>query len=264
MYIDNFTIGADPELFIINSKTGKVVSSIGIIPGVKGDPYVDETMPNGFGLETDNILAEFNIPPCRTKEQFITNIEWMKNYIRDFVKKTNQDYDIKCSASEIVDEDQLQSDEAKLFGCSVDYNAYTRKPNPKPKGETTNLRSAGCHIHFGYNGFNTNTSLQLIKLFDLYVGVPSILIDDDIRRRNLYGKAGAFRLTSYGCEARILSSYMMSTPELIGWIWDHVIRMINRFNDGIINFDEESTINAINNSDKKLAEAICKKYKIPL
>ena len=43
----------------------------------------------------------------------------------------------------IVDEDQLQSPEAKLFGCSVDYNAYTEEPNPKPNGECTNLRSAG-------------------------------------------------------------------------------------------------------------------------
>ena len=65
MLVRNITIGADPELFIIDSKTGKVVSSIGLIPGVKGEPYVGEDMPNGFGLETDNILAEFNIPPVK-------------------------------------------------------------------------------------------------------------------------------------------------------------------------------------------------------
>lgn len=27
--------------------------------------------------------------------------------------------------------------------CSVDYNVYTEAANPKPKGEATNLRSAG-------------------------------------------------------------------------------------------------------------------------
>ena len=27
--------------------------------------------------------------------------------------------------------------------CSVDYNAYTEGPNPKPQGETTDLRSTG-------------------------------------------------------------------------------------------------------------------------
>jgi len=260
----NVTIGADPELFIINSKTGKVVSSIGLIPGVKGDPYVDECMPRGFGLETDNILAEFNIPPCRTKEEFVNSIEWMKNYIRSFVQAKNPDYDIKCSASEIVDDDQLQSSEAKLFGCSVDYNAYTEDANPKPKGETTNLRSAGCHIHCGYDNYNPKTSLDLIKLFDLYLGVPSILIDGDDRRRKLYGKAGAFRLTSYGFEYRVLSSYMMSSVKNIERMWTWIDNALYAFNHGLFCKDQHAVIEAINKSDKKIAEAICKKYNIAI
>ncbi len=45
MSIKDITIGADPELFIINKKTGKVVSSIGLIPGEKGNPWVGEDMP---------------------------------------------------------------------------------------------------------------------------------------------------------------------------------------------------------------------------
>lgn len=114
--IRKFTIGADPELFIINEKTGKVVSSIGIIPGVKGEPYVGDDMPEGFGLETDNILAEFNIPPVTCCEGFINALNYMKDYIKAYVKKINPDYGIKCSAYEIVDEDQLQSEEAQLFG----------------------------------------------------------------------------------------------------------------------------------------------------
>lgn len=143
MIIENFTIGADPELFIINSKTGDVVSSIGLIPGEKGNPYRSIDMPEGYGLETDNILAEFNIPPVTTKEEFIMTITYMKNYIKKFIKAKNSNLDILCKASMVVNEDQLQSPEAKLFGCSVDYNAYTEEPNPKPEGERTNLRSAG-------------------------------------------------------------------------------------------------------------------------
>lgn len=141
--IRKFTIGADPELFIINEKTGKVVSSIGLIPGEKGAPYVSEDMPKGFGLETDNILAEFNIPPVTNCEGFINAMNYMKDYITAYVKKVNPDYGIKCSAYEIVDEDQLQSDQAKEFGCDVDYNCYTEAPNPKPEGALTNGRSAG-------------------------------------------------------------------------------------------------------------------------
>ena len=143
MRINKFTLGADPELFIINSKTNKVVSSVGLIPGIKDNPYRAADMPKGFGIEIDNILAEFNIPPCKTLNEWINNIEYMKDYIRSFVKRINSDYDIKCSAYEEVDEDQLQTPEAQLFGCDPDYNAYTMKANPKPNAKGKNGRSAG-------------------------------------------------------------------------------------------------------------------------
>lgn len=114
--IRNITIGADPELFIINEKTGKVVSSVGLIPGKKGDPWVSDDMPTGFGLETDNILAEFNIPPVRDKESFINNIEYMKEYIKKFVKEKDPDLGILCKASMTVDKKELKSKQAKEFG----------------------------------------------------------------------------------------------------------------------------------------------------
>lgn len=144
--IENVTIGADPEMFIIDTKKNKVISSIGIIPGEKGDPWRDDSWPEGFGLEIDNILAEFNIPPVTTKEDFIANMNFMKNYIRKFVKRVNPDFDILCTASKMVDADQLEDPEALILGCSIDYNAYTEGPNPKPNGEATNLRSAGQNM----------------------------------------------------------------------------------------------------------------------
>ena len=143
MRIDNVTIGADPELFIINEKTKKVVSSIGLIPGEKGNPYVAVDMPNGFGLETDNILAEFNIPPVKDRVSFINNIEYMKAYIDKFVKNIDPNLGILCAASKVVDASQLKSPQALMFGCQSDYNAYTEEVNPKPEGGKTNIRSAG-------------------------------------------------------------------------------------------------------------------------
>ena len=192
MRLRNITVGADPELFIVNEKTGKVVSSIGIIPGEKGNAWKSDDMPEGFGIEVDNILGEFNIPPCKTKEEFINNIEYMKDYIDRFVKEKNPDLGIQCIASREVDEDQLQSDEAKLFGCSPDFNAYTEMENEKPDGESTNLRSAGFHIHIGYDNNDIDTSVQLVKYLDLYLGVPAVIDDPDKKRRSLYGKAGSF------------------------------------------------------------------------
>lgn len=262
MMLENITIGADPELFIINTKTGKVVSSIGLIPGLKGEPYRSDDMPEGFGLEIDNILAEFNIPPVRTREDFIKAIEYMKDYIRKFVKAKNKDLDILCTPSMMVDEDQLQSPEAKLFGCSVDYNAYTQAPNPKPQGERTNLRSAGFHIHIGYNDCNVDTSLTLIKHLDAQLGVPSVIMDTDTRRRSLYGKAGCFRLTPYGLEYRVLSSYFLSSKETLGWVWDRVMAAIEAYHEGLSLPDPEKVQKAINTSDVELAEKITQAYSV--
>lgn len=259
--IDNITIGADPELFIVDKTNNKVISSVGLIPGKKGEPYVADNMPKGFGIEIDNILGEFNIPPTSSKEGFVNNIEYMKNYIDDFIKSKNPNYTIQCIASRMVDDDQLTSPEAREFGCSIDYNAYTRRANPKPKGTSTNLRSAGFHIHVGYDHPSVNLSLNLIKLFDIYLGIPSILIDKDTKRRSLYGKAGAFRLTKYGFEYRTLSSYLMSKKEYLTLIWDLMARaFIGDYSPS--DFDQDKVQYIINNSDSNLAKEFLRETRI--
>lgn len=262
MRLNNITIGADPELFIINEKTDKVVSAIGLIPGEKGNPWRGDDMQEGFGLETDNILAEFNIPPVSRKIDFIDSINYMKSYIDKFVKNIDPDLGIKCIASQVVPKRELQSKQAKEFGCSIDYNVYTEGANPKPKGTSTNIRVAGMHIHCGYTGNNIDTSLDLIKYFDAYIGVPSVLKDSDTARRSLYGKAGCFRLTSYGFEYRTLSSYMMSSDELLSFVWDQIIKAIDAFREGMPLPYEADVINAIDNSDVEKAKYLIKKYRL--
>jgi hypothetical protein len=259
MRLYEYTVGADPELFIINSKTNKVVSSIGIIPGVKDNPYVGEDMPQGFGLETDNILAEFNIPPCHNITEWVNHIEYMKEYIRHFVQNINPDYDIKCSAYEEVDEDQLQSKEARILGCDQDYNVYTMKPNPKPNAKQ-NGRSAGFHVHLGYPNHNIETSLLLIKYFDAFLGLTSLLYDKDARRRNLYGKAGAFRLQPWGFEYRSLSSAMMADKKRIEFVFKQLQSALYAFNKQRSIPEYSITTTAINNSDEDLAKKLIDKY----
>jgi hypothetical protein len=258
----NVTIGADPELFIVNEKTGTVVSSIGIIPGEKGNPWRSDDMPEGFGIEIDNILAEFNIPPVTTKEGFVNNIQYMKGYINKFVKNINPDLGILCSASQMVPTDQLKSKEARMFGCDPDYNVYTESENPRPKGNSTNLRSAGFHIHVGYDDYNIETSTMLIRYLDAYLGIPSVIMDPDTRRRSLYGKAGSFRLTDYGCEWRILSSAMMKDVSTLEAVWNGIKRSINALNNFKPLPSSDEVITCINGSDANLAKELIRKYNL--
>lgn len=146
--------------------------------------------------------------------------------------------------------------------CDVDFNVYTEDANPKPKGNRTNLRSAGLHIHCGYDNNNIDTSLELVKYLDLYLGVPSVLKDPDTKRRSLYGKAGCFRLTSYGVEYRVLSSAMMKDVESIQFVWRQIEKAINAYNSGEDLGNPDCVVNAINNSDKELAEKLIKSYKL--
>ena len=86
------------------------------------------------------------------------------------------------------------------------------------------------HIPIGYLSPNVNDSIELIKYMDQYVGLYSIIVDNDNRRRSLYGKAGCFRLTSYGVEYRTLSGYMLSNNVLLNNIYNLTMMAIEAFN----------------------------------
>lgn len=249
-----FTLGADPEMFIVDtSQNNKVISSLGIIPGKKGRPWADNFWKAGFGLETDNILVEYNIPPAQTKEDFISNIEFMQEYIRKFVKRINENYDVQCVASREIEPDQLLHPEALLFGCDPDYNAYTLNINPKPEGERGLLRSAGAHIHFGVKGIKEKDLIDIIKLCDYYLGVASIVVDSDTKRRTLYGKAGSFRMQPWGIEYRSLSSFMFGSREMLELVWKGVSCVIEKLESKSFKDDTFDNIESIINTNNNIS-----------
>lgn len=222
MYLNkNYTIGADPEIFLYNIKTKKIVSAIDKIPGQKEAPYT-EGLPEGYGLQTDNVLAEFNIPPVRSEEDFVKNIEFMKNIIRNKAKDIDSDFDVLCVASSKVPLTELKHPQAKRFGCDPDYCLYTQTQNYISRNPRSTLRSGGFHIHIGYPEHNIDTSLEMLRYVDAIVGLASILYDTDMERRKLYGKAGCFRLTSYGFEYRTLSSYWLGNESRLRFIYKQI------------------------------------------
>lgn len=115
------------------------------------------------------------------------------------------------------------------------------------------------HIHFGYDKPNTNTSIQLIKYFDLCCGVPSVLYDRDTFRRTLYGQAGAFRLCAYGVEARTLSSEMLN-DQYLGLMYDQAQLAIEMLNDGLPLPESDLIQRCINTSNEVLARHILDLY----
>ena len=60
-----FTIGADPEFFLMKNK--KYVSAVGMIGGSKNEPLALDK--EGFAILEDNVSVEFNIAPCHNHEE---------------------------------------------------------------------------------------------------------------------------------------------------------------------------------------------------
>lgn len=212
-----FSIGADPEIFVI--KNGQAISAHGLIPGTKKEPF---KLPNGAG-QVDGMALEFNINPSPVSDfdSFNHNVV---DTVRELKTLANQG-EVKgitfAKRVSVMDfgEEYLaeQPEEAKELGCDPDYDAYTMKANPRPDGTRT-FRTAAGHIHVGWgadipveNEEHMEICASFVKMLDATVGMLMTYMDREPRRRELYGKAGAFRVKSYGVEYRTPSN---------AWIWN--------------------------------------------
>ena len=218
-----FTIGCDPEIFL--TKRGKAVSAHGMIPGDKKNPH---PVPNG-AIQVDGLAVEFNTAPVPLADfaSFNENICRVLHELKAAVKKTDADVSFALVPTMDFDPEYLaaQPDEAKELGCDPDYSAYTLKPNPRPNGEVP-FRTASGHIHVGWGAdipVDNQEHLQIcadfVKMLDATVGLFMTDLDRDPRRRELYGKAGAFRPKPYGVEYRTPSNVWLRSKATRKMVW---------------------------------------------
>lgn len=111
MKIKNWLIGSDIEWFIKNEK-GEVVSAEGLIKGTKSEPFCFNPANKGFSTSLDNVLYEGNIPPTNNKQEFIDNIDYLKNYMNSSLPNG---YSIYESACENLDKKYI-TEQAKVSG----------------------------------------------------------------------------------------------------------------------------------------------------
>lgn len=210
-------LGTDPEVFL-QDKSGKHISVTGFIKAGKLEPLQIPDMPEGFTLQEDNVALEYGIPPASSAKEFYDHIQAVMQRSRAWIP--NLDFSkVSCT---IFEDDQLQHPLTRVFGCEPDYNAWTGEENPKPNPPHPGMRSAGGHIH-------VETDLDPIKVvraMDHFLGVPSVLMDTGKDRKQLYGKAGAFRKKSYGVEYRTLSNFWIFDRRLTEWVWEQTARAL--------------------------------------
>lgn len=266
---DEVLVGSDFEMFIEDTNTGDIVSAIPFLSGTKQNP--EKTDKSGCCTQHDGVLAECNVPPVKLNEGdlFIDNVKYVKDYIKDnLIKKSN--LRLICCATASLPDEQLLDPEANQIGCDSDYNAWKdAEINDKPDKFPGTLRTTGGHFHFSYPNADIDTSINLMKLFDTFVSVPFVLIDKDTKRRELYGKAGSFRLQNWenaqGFEARTLSGFCFNNDDYLNYIFNQLNQMFDYYNDNSmeeIEKDSDKIVECINTINEELALELCKKYNI--
>jgi hypothetical protein len=207
-----FTIGTDPEFFIHDTK--KFVSAIGRVPGSKEEPC-----PTSFGnIHADNVALELNVNPADSSTAFVSNMKESMQFADELV--TSQGCTIRKEHFAEFEEDELKDPMAKFAGCDPDWNAYSLTINNPPCLYSTNYRSAGGHIHIGCE-IQRSDIPDLVKMLDLLITVPMLKYEQK-GRRNLYGKAGSFRVKPYGLEYRTPSNLWAFSSAGIEWVYDKV------------------------------------------
>lgn len=227
-----YVAGADPELMVVNPE-GALTSAIPLIKGTKKKPQ----KVKGGHVQRDNVMAEFNVKPAHSSDEFEENIRVVLGSLAKLLKPNR----LAIQAYAEFPEDALEHPEARVFGCDPDYCAW-----PDPEGillmntvpshkALEPYRSAGGHFHIGYKKETEEMlrddfgKIEVVKMLDIFQGIPSVLLDPDPtapQRRALYGTAGAHRPKEYGVEYRALGNFWLRAPELVHLMYELAHRAV--------------------------------------
>lgn len=255
------SVGADPEVICMDM-SGKVKSVINHLGGSKEEPRPVK----GGAVQEDNVLAEFNIEPANCASSFDRGISTVMHEM----SKLLPHFQLSKLASAHFDMDELfdGGEKALSFGCSPDMNVYTMEYNRISEEVHPELRTAGGHVHVGLNEVANDHVINSVKMLDLFLGIPSVLFDQDRERKELYGKAGSFRFKDYGLEYRTLSNFWIFEEILRKWVYENTCRAIENVCN-ITNLfkkvgGEEVARTTINEGDKDRAHSIINEIGIPI
>lgn len=218
------TIGADPEFFIREADTGLSIPVCGLLGGTKEKP-----IPVGaYGVQEDNVMCEYNIPPVTDVARFARHIREGRAAVMERLGVTYPGrYDTDLAPSRLFSHAALDSAQARVFGCSPDFDAYAmgaphRRFIPEElEEERGGWRFAGGHVHIGYHEVQSFDVPPYVaaQFADVFIGLTALEHDKQGKRREYYGTPGRYRPTSYGIEYRTLSNawtYTIPASERVG------------------------------------------------
>ena len=194
-FVDNITLGCDPEFYIFDRGMGTVL---------KAGIYLGQSRKNLIGCDGDGILAEIRPRPSQDEDILTRHI-----------------YDLLMEAATRV-RSKTNKSISLLAGSSIRSRINFSKDSvlTKPIDKT-----AGFHLHFGlprillmHYEMMYDTRAVLIKILDYYVGIPAMIAEGfDHRRRTMfgpYGKLSDFRSNKVTLEYRTPGGALLKHPIL--------------------------------------------------
>jgi hypothetical protein len=220
------TLGSDPEGFI--KKDGYVIGSERILgeSGFVSPDYNGKIVRDGVQFE---MQPQTQYAPSLTT--FQAKLGKLFTTMIDLARKRNAEVSLDGMVTVAREELDALSPAARALGCMPSLNAYGFKPIGVDPA-TYPKRSAGGHIHIGCNnyGHTYNERERMIPIFDVLVGLTSVLLDRDegaAERRENYGRAGEYRLPYYGVEYRTTSNFWLHDPVLMNLVFSLAIASVN-------------------------------------
>lgn len=228
-------LGCDPELFAVR-QAGKVSKRIAAVPSTlilaEGKVVGPSSSYGAYSyLTRDGVQIELHaggVSGCRQslgvylRETFRVLDATVKT-----ARHTLKDPSITASFQPMVtlssrDMAKLPPD-ARELNCKPSLNAYGREAILRD-GSTYPIRTASGHLHLGSRLFQAGhiDMDKAVQLFDLWVGVPCVLVDQDPSqaiRRETYGRAGEYRLPPHGLEYRVPGNFWLKDYRLMSFVF---------------------------------------------
>lgn len=214
-----FTFGADPEFML--KRNGKYCSAIGVVPGDKDNRY----QMGSHQCFYDNVMAECAICPSGSKREAIKNF---RDCFRRYASIVAP-HQLVPQAAQLYPSTAFAHKSALEVNCDPETDAYILAKIRVDEDDFVNdrLRTAGGHVHLGTKFLagkkNHYNQLAVVRMLDLFLGIPSIFIDHDKttkRRKAFYGHAGRYRAPKHGLEYRSLSNFWLNSPALVSLVYD--------------------------------------------
>jgi hypothetical protein len=236
-------MGADPELFLEDSK-GNIVPSSEAIPE-DGWDYSGEIIKRDSvnKVVRDGIQIELNSAADTCRELSAYNLAASLAALRrrlEGLALEGKKYKVsKAGVIHLPDSVMKKLPKESLeFGCKPSFNIYDPDAIVGVEGDKYNYRSGSGHVHLGklphtiwfdkskhYSPFynkSVDRRQELVQLLDIVLGNTCVMIDRDPlqkERRKHYGRAGEYRLPDHGLEYRTLSNFWLRDYALASFVF---------------------------------------------